>query len=471
MYNNSLSKSESLLAKGIVLIFSANVINAFFNAVTNFLLPKYLSIDAYSQVKSYYLYLSYVGILHLGYSDGVYLRYGGKKVGDISTSEIKKDISTMRIFQTAVSLMAIVISCFLHDVPLLMCSLTILPYNMAYFYRYLYQAVGEFKEYSKIMNYTAIGTFAANSILLLLQINDIFLPYLCAYVIVNVLIWLILELSIYHKLDDSISSSKYFDFAVLVKNVKSGFLLMLGTFSSIVLTGMDRWFIKALMDNSAFAFYSFAVSIEGLLNIAVTPVTTTLYNYFCNHRNEEDKRYIKSYIIILISIIIASCFLVKIVIDSFIPKYRNSITVLCILFAAQIFFIYLKSIYVNLYKAEKRQNIYFKNLVIVIAAGALLNYAMYSINPVKEAFAIGTLLSAMLWYIISMFDLRDKQTDVKNSISLLLLTAVFLFCGIKMSAVYGIVIYVFTACLIICSFHRNAAIKLYYLAKSMIKHN
>lgn len=37
----------------------------------------------------------------------------------------------------------------------------------------------------------------------------------------------------------------------------------------------------------AFAQYSFAVSVENFLNLAITPVTTTLYNYFCREERPE----------------------------------------------------------------------------------------------------------------------------------------------------------------------------------------
>ena len=52
------------------------------------------------------------------------------------------------------------------------------------------------------------------------------------------------------------------------------------------LTTMDRWFVKFLLDTYAFAQYSFAVSVESFLNLAITPVTTTLYNYFCQENNK-----------------------------------------------------------------------------------------------------------------------------------------------------------------------------------------
>lgn len=461
------NQAQSILAKGIMLIFGANVINAIFSAVTNFALPKFLSIEAYSGVKTYYLYLSYIGLLHLGYSDGVYLKYGGKKPEEISSGTLRSDISTMRVFQFIVVLLCIGTSAFINDYAFFMCALTILPYNMAYFFRYYYQAVGEFNEYARIMNYTAISTFAVNIILLLCHVFNDYRLYLLFYFLVNTVIWLLMEINIKRKMKLSSWSFRYFSFDLLKDNIRMGFFLMLGTFSSIVLTGMDRWFIKIFMDNNAFAYYSFAVSIEGLLNIAITPVTTTLYNFFCNHKEVSEVRRIKVNVFLLASLIISSCFIVKWIISIYIPKYVESIQVLYILFAAQVFFTYVRSIYVNLYKADRRQNIYFRNLIIVIAIGAIFNYVLYHLLHTKEAFAIGTLLSAIVWYMLSMMDMKDKPLDFKITASMLLVLAIFLISGFSLSSYLGLVAYLFGVICISILFYRNECIGLYYRIREL----
>ena len=66
------------IRKGIFYVFIANLINLVFSLITSLFLPKLLSIDTYSYIKLFQLYITYVGILHLGYSDGMYLRLGGK---------------------------------------------------------------------------------------------------------------------------------------------------------------------------------------------------------------------------------------------------------------------------------------------------------------------------------------------------------------------------------------------------------
>ena len=64
-----------MLKKGILVIFKANIISLLFNLLTSFLLPKYLTVDSYAAIKTFQLYVTYVGLFHLGYADGMYLKY------------------------------------------------------------------------------------------------------------------------------------------------------------------------------------------------------------------------------------------------------------------------------------------------------------------------------------------------------------------------------------------------------------
>ena len=74
------NNSTDHLKHGIVLVFIANFINLAISLVNGFVLPKYLPVDSYAGIKTYQLYATYVGVLVLGYADGIYLKYGGKSI-------------------------------------------------------------------------------------------------------------------------------------------------------------------------------------------------------------------------------------------------------------------------------------------------------------------------------------------------------------------------------------------------------
>ena len=108
--------------------------------------------------------------------------------------------------------------------------------------------------------------------------TDNALCFLLSNVAVYFIVWIVLELNC-RKLIGSKNDGNTFSFDELIKNIKAGILLTVGNLSSVVLTSMDRWFVKALMTTLAFAQYSFAVSMENFMNVAVTPVTTTSVSY------------------------------------------------------------------------------------------------------------------------------------------------------------------------------------------------
>ena len=127
-----------------------------------------------------------------------------------------------------------------------------------------------------------------NMVLLFVLRTDSVFWYIAGYVVLYFLIWIVLD--VYFRKNHVLQKGTLFSFNSFLSNIKAGFLLTLGNLSSIFLTSMDRWFVKALMDTLAFAQYSFAVSVENFLNLAITPVTTTLYNYFCRVSDEGEHR-------------------------------------------------------------------------------------------------------------------------------------------------------------------------------------
>ena len=69
--------------KNFIRVLSSNTIVLLSGMITGMMIPNILSVESYSSLKTYTLYLSYVGIFHLGYVDGLYLKYGGRSYHNI----------------------------------------------------------------------------------------------------------------------------------------------------------------------------------------------------------------------------------------------------------------------------------------------------------------------------------------------------------------------------------------------------
>ena len=315
------------LKRGITYVFIANIINLIISLFTGFVLPKLLSVDTYASIKLFQLYITYITVLHLGFSDGMYLRIGGKDIEKIDKKEMLSEFKTFKIFQVVVTSIAIIVSLILKNQILLFCSLVILPINIGDYLRQVYQATGLFKKYSIFTNINTLLVFLVNIFLLFVIKTDDYAKYIVGYIIVYIIYWITIE----------VETKKIFgrnevkaDIKYLINDVKSGFVLLIGNFCNIIFTGIDRLFVQYLLGTIKFAFYSFAVSIESLMSVFITPISTVMYNYLCNNKEKQEVLRIKKIIVLFSAIIIAVVFPAKFIIQTWIQKYNDALNVLFI---------------------------------------------------------------------------------------------------------------------------------------------
>lgn len=426
------------LKKGILYVFAANLINLLISLTTGFVLPKLLSIESYANIKLFQLYITYVGIVSLGFADGMYLRLGGKNIETLDKKEILDELKTFKIFQVVMSSIAIIISIIIKNEILLLCSIVIVPINIANYLRQVYQAIGQFDKYSKFTNINTILIFVVNIILLFIIKTDYYITYIIGYILAYIIYWLLIENE----------TRKIFGFEktkfnknYLVQDIKTGFFLMIGNFCNVIFTSIDRLFVQHLLGIIQFAYYSFAVSIENLMNVFVTPISTVMYNYFCNNTENEKIIKVKKYVLLFSSIIIAVIFPAKFIIDMWLTKYQNALAVLFLLFGSQYIAMMIRCVHVNLYKARKKQKKYFKIMISIVIVSIILDIVAYSISKTINSIAIATLITNIIWFIIGEYEFKEYRLKMKDYIYLVLILIAFLMCGYIESAIIGIAIY------------------------------
>lgn len=424
--------------KGTIYVFIANLINLVISLFTGFILPKLLSIECYSNIKLFQLYIVYLGILTLGFGDGMYLRLGGKKIEDINKKEVLDEFKTFKYFQAVITIICIIISILIQNKILLFCSIVILPVNIGSYLRNLYQATGKFDLYSKFMNINTIFIFIINLFLVLIIKTDNYYFYICGYIFAYLIYWIYIELetkNIFGK-QKSIAKIEY-----LKNDIKSGMVLMLGNFGNVIFTTIDRLFVQNILGVIEFAYYSFAVSIENLLNVFITPISTVMYNYLCINQEEEKVLNIKRIILIFSALIIVFAFPAKFVIEMWINKYSDSIQIMFLLFISQYVSMMVRVIHINVFKAKKEQKKYFIIMVIIIIFSIISNILFYYILKSIQAFAIATIITNIIWFLIGEVMLKEYRLKLKDYLFFILEFIVFVFAGFKLNTILGTILY------------------------------
>lgn len=428
------------MKKSLLYIIAANIFYMIVVAGTNFILPKYTSVETYAAVKEYTLYITtYASILTFGYIQGMYVNYGGKEIERIEPSQVGKNIFSFFVFMLPISGIISALGIYTSNKILAVLGLGILSTNLQTYYQMFYQATGDFKAYGSALNLSRIVVMVANLVLIFVFKTDNDLFYIGILPLVGVTTAIYLTV----KLNKRIPILKHLKFQILEikKNICGGFIFMLGDFVTKFFSSIDRWFVKILMSTFSFALYSFAVSMEQMVNTFMSPITVSMYNFFCKKPSTTDIRKMKDVTLIYSFVIIAGAFPAKWILEHFITKYMDSVSVMFYLFAAQGISAIIRGIYVNKYKAEGKQNKYLFQMVSMLVLSVILNIVAYLIFKSIAAIAAATLITNVLWLVLCEIQNPEIRYSIKALASAVVLLATYIFVGYKFNSILGCVTY------------------------------
>lgn len=427
------------MKKGMLQILIANVFNLILGIILSFLVPKFLSVNSYALYKMYALYITYAGFFHFGYADGMYLKYGGKRIDKINREDLANNYKNFFYIIFIVAVFFLVFGIIKRDYIIICFSVGQFTTNLLNYLRSLYQATGEFSLYSRALNIEKIGVFVFTFFFIFVFHSDNYLLYILIQVVVGAVVSCFLLFNLDKRLN--FISKGVFSFQECVNNISSGIILMLGNFSSGLFTGLDRWFVKFLMTNASFAMYSFSSSLLNLLNAFISPITISLYNYFCKRIDSSKIINMKEMILAWSLLLIAGAYPIKWIILNFLEKYDNSIKIVFILFAAQIFISIIQGVYVNLYKASKMQKYYLLQMMFILVMGIIMNGVFYLIYSSTETFAYATLFTYFVWFLICEFRNSEISFKIRTYIMIFFLISVYFTTGFLLDPILGLLIY------------------------------
>lgn len=465
MKNSQTKKMKS----GVFKVLAANMFNLAINLVNGFLLPRLLPIATYADIKTFQLYLSFVGVISLGYFDGVYLEYGGKNFYNVTESKFSLCRTSMYISQTIAAVLLGGIAFYFDNLLFVFIALSIVPMNLLGTYKNIFLATGEFIQYSRVLNWISFLGLIVNISLVLVFKCSSYEKYVFYTIITFYVVWIKTELVLIHKYRKKFKLN--FSLHDFFYNIKNGITLLLGNLSSIIMTSIDRWFVKFLLPTNDFAFYSFAVGVENVVVVFINAVTTTMYNYFCTNKDLKEFKKIKNVCGICSLFLISSAFGAKFIITYFITKYQSAVNIIFILFATKVFYMIIQGIYVNIYKSRKEQDKYFKQMLSIIVIGIILNTVFYICFKSKEGIAFATLVAVIIWYLLCEKSISEVRAKMSETFYIAINLSAFIYLGYAVNSILGFSVYI---CVVIVSsyiFVRDESLMIAYYIKDIYNKN
>lgn len=416
--------------------------------ISSFFIPKMFSIEEYSIFRTFGLYISFAGMLHFGFSDGLYVKYGGLRESDINREQFKKYTSFFLVFISVISILIIGSSYFLSQNKIILYfAIYVLPYQIVLFFQMFYRAISEFNRYVVIQS--AINVMNLVCILFVLFVGDnkqaenLIMLQLGIYYLVAV--YLVIK---FFKTNRKIENSYSLKFQEIWKICSTGFIIMIANTISILLLSLDRWMIKLNFSYKVFAYYSFAVSILTLVSVLIGSITVILFPYISQKRDDYVlHQRIKDYVLIGASFVVTGFFILKYILDQFLPEYSYALDYTFILFLAIPYMSVINIVYSSLYKVQDKSQKYLRRTIEILIISLGMNVIALIIFKDAIAITVSTLISFIIWFIVSKRDFPFLV--IKKGEGIFLLINILIMVLIKFSNISSVLSFILAIVLIV----------------------
>lgn len=306
-----------------------NVFSMFITAFLTFLLPKFTDVVDYSLWQLFMFYYGYLGFFHLGWNDGIYIKYGGYKYEELNKISLFSQFWIQIVFQLLCAICVLVF--FNQDnwerrYILYQLAINIVILNSRYMLIYVLQATARIKEYALIL--------FCDRIIYLLIIIGVIVEKSLDYkgLIISETIGKIVSyiLAIYYCKDIVINNIFKFrlELKEIMENINSGIKIMFSNIASILIIGISRYGIEKNWSIEIFGQISLSITISQLFITFVTNIGMIIFPLL-RKMKEERLLYTYQLLKIILNLFILFIFIFfyvgRWILIKWIPSYSLSI--------------------------------------------------------------------------------------------------------------------------------------------------
>lgn len=435
-----MNNKKSFFFENIMKILSANLLVAIMGFVNSFIFPKIMSLESYAIYHSFTLYLTYIAIFHLGFPDGLMIKYAGKSYLSIDKSNYKAETYLMLITLFSFTILFFVIYAFTDDLMLLFISFAIIPVNYLGSIKALWQSWSLFGKYS-LLNSVLVTSIPIGALIYYLLKGELSgNAYICVYLIIS---WIVLFYVLKRELDftkNNKSSPIFTKENFEIEKIGFGFLL--GNYINTLFASCDKQFVKWFFSEVEFAYYSFGMSMQVLMTVFITSLSQPLFPMMANSNiNKDEQTKIKNCLLVFGSFSGCAYFFASFVVKHFITKFIPSLDVVKVYFLVFPAMAVVNCLYVNLYKINNKMKNYLNTLAILLLLAIVLNslFVHYLNSYISIAFA--TVLVYYAWLCIGKLQFKYIKYNIKDVLFILLFFIFFILITSYFSDVFGFMVY------------------------------
>ena len=464
-----------------VLIYSfGQAILLIFGFVQSLIIPKYLSTTDFGYWQLFLLYTSYVGILHLGFLNGILIKWAGRNLEDF-----KEEVPLAFKFtltEQGIIIGILVLIVWMIDLPskemALMVLANALIVNLLMFFVITAQATKRFKLIT-VANISKGLLFLIFILAVFFSGYQGYFPLILATIAAGLIILLLFA---FHLRDNLFyhSGHRISLFQYGKDSIRIGIFVLLGNFIAILFTTIDRLTVGSFFPITQFAVYAFAMTMCGLAVVFLQAVAQVFFPYLSGSGSEtRTKAYhlLRPLLVIFWAGVLAAYFPLSAWIRFYLPHYADSLPLMAILLCTVGFSGQIQILHANFFNVYLKQRTYFILASVSLIAAVALNLLVIMIFGTLTAVAVTAVISFSIWYLLNEFSLRRfVSMDVQELVKWLLVIGVYVGAflvtfGLIQEWVYGMVIYLTIFMLVTGTVLKPEVISLLNLVRAVINRN
>ncbi|SFQ27259.1 hypothetical protein SAMN04488506_1204 [Desemzia incerta] len=437
------------IVKSFSYAISSNLISMLISALVTLIVPKVIGVEDYGYWQIYLFYASYVGFLHFGWNDGVYLKYGGMKYKELNKKPLFSQFWTLSVFQLFIAILAIIgiSSAFSSENEIFvfsMIALNVLFVNTRIFLIYILQATGRIKDYSKTTIVDRIIYFILISGLILLGVKSFYLLVFAD--LVGKCISLIYTMVMCKDIVFRRISEFYIDIKEIVANISSGSKLMFANIASSLILGTVKFGIERSWSVATFGKVSLTLSVSNLLMKFIIAISLVIYPILRNARKEQLSSIYMGIRNILMLVLLGSLtfyYPINFLLSIWLPEYAESLEYMALVFPIIIFEGKVGLLTNTYLKTLREEKLLLKiNVITVILSVISTIVTTVLLENLVLAMISIVILLALKSIIAEKYLSGILSIDVWYDIVLeLIMTFIFIFVAWNINAWFGMLIY------------------------------
>lgn len=382
-----MNKKAKNVLKNLSYTVTANFAILSISVLLNLFVPKLLGITEYSYWQLYVFYSSYVGFLHFGWIDGIYLKIGGEKYDELDKNSLGSQFWYLILFELIISGIVVLwtFSFMLwtyRSIILILTAVESVVIIGKTYVLFIFQSTNRIKEYAQLSRNDRYLYILFIGIYFIVGGRDFYW-----LIIIDIISKLLMTLWGVFQIKDMITKKMLplkKLFLEIIDNINIGSKLMLSNVASMLILGTIRFFVQQRWSIETFGKLSFTLSISNMFLTFINAVGVVMFPLL---RRTNHDRLPKLYttlrnIFVPVTYSLLLFYIpAKVSLSYWLPAYKDSLIYMGVLFPIVIYEGRM-SLLINTYlkSLRKEKTILFVNVITLVISIVLSFIIVFTIG-------------------------------------------------------------------------------------------